>query len=122
MSELDYFTEEQKENARQTLIKNKASSIQRVVSLKEELFNITRSIDTIDIASNEEERGSIVAKIAREENVVVDINAALSNFSDFGYCIDCGDEIGLQRLEIKPSAMLCIECQNVKDKKSRNFL
>lgn len=29
---------------------------------------------------------------------------------DYGYCIECGDEIPARRLEIDPAAMLCVSC------------
>lgn len=30
---------------------------------------------------------------------------------DYGYCADCGDEIALQRLQARPTAIRCIHCQ-----------
>ncbi|MBE0515585.1 TraR/DksA C4-type zinc finger protein, partial [Sulfurimonas sp.] len=32
----------------------------------------------------------------------------------FGECIDCGDDIAKERLEIMPENGLCIECASVK--------
>lgn len=29
---------------------------------------------------------------------------------DYGYCLDCGDEIAEKRLEIDPAAALCVTC------------
>lgn len=40
------------------------------------------------------------------------IAAALSrvNEGDYGYCLDCGEEIADNRLEVDPAAPLCIQC------------
>ncbi len=32
---------------------------------------------------------------------------------DFGYCENCGEEIGLKRLEARPTANQCIDCKTV---------
>ena len=40
------------------------------------------------------------------------ITAALKRIEtgDYGYCLDCGDEIAQKRLDVDPSAPLCIKC------------
>ena len=40
------------------------------------------------------------------------IEAALSRIvaGEFGYCVACGEEISLKRLELDPTAPLCIDC------------
>lgn len=40
------------------------------------------------------------------------IEAALKRLEegDYGYCLDCGDEIAEKRLEIDPAAALCVTC------------
>lgn len=40
------------------------------------------------------------------------INAALQRMDagDYGYCVRCGEEIALKRLEFDPAATLCIRC------------
>lgn len=35
---------------------------------------------------------------------------------DFGYCIQCGEEIASQRLQIELTALLCIDCANSNEK------
>jgi dnaK suppressor protein homolog len=32
---------------------------------------------------------------------------------DFGYCDSCGEEIGIRRLEARPTADLCIDCKTL---------
>ncbi|MCK7611381.1 TraR/DksA family transcriptional regulator [Roseibium sp. CAU 1639] len=40
------------------------------------------------------------------------IDAALSRLDsgDYGYCVECGEEIGAKRLEVDPAAAFCISC------------
>jgi DnaK suppressor protein len=40
------------------------------------------------------------------------IDAALSRLDsgDYGYCVECGEEIGERRLAVDPAAAFCINC------------
>ena len=42
------------------------------------------------------------------------IDAALARIKDkeYGYCVECGEEIKLERLELYPTASRCLECAN----------
>ena len=42
------------------------------------------------------------------------IEAALKRLGDgdYGYCLECGEEIAAKRLEIDPAAALCVTCAN----------
>lgn len=48
------------------------------------------------------------------------IEAALSRITEgeFGYCVACGEEIGLKRLELDPTVPLCIDCARSSGRKS----
>lgn len=47
------------------------------------------------------------------EHVLTEINAALKRIEDgtYGQCTNCGRQIPEERLEARPYATLCIECQ-----------
>jgi DnaK suppressor protein len=34
---------------------------------------------------------------------------------EYGYCSSCGAEIGLKRLEARPTASLCIDCKTIEE-------
>ena len=40
---------------------------------------------------------------------------------EFGYCEQCGEEIGIKRLEARPTADLCVECKAVAEIKERQL-
>ena len=43
----------------------------------------------------------------------IDETIALIDSGDYGYCDKCGVEIGLKRLEARPTATLCIDCKTL---------
>ena len=38
---------------------------------------------------------------------------------EYGYCEGCGVEIGLKRLEARPTATLCIDCKTLDEMRER---
>lgn len=48
----------------------------------------------------------------RRANEVKRIDAALARLADgeFGYCVTCGEEIGLKRLDLDPATPTCVDC------------
>ena len=48
----------------------------------------------------------------RHKLEITRIDAALKRIEEdeYGYCLECGEEIAEKRLEIDPSATLCIQC------------
>jgi RNA polymerase-binding protein DksA len=53
------------------------------------------------------------------EHVLADIDAALRRIEGgtFGVCTDCGNQIPEERLEARPWATLCIECQRKRERR-----
>src|SRR5260370_33500359 len=43
----------------------------------------------------------------------IDETIARIDKDDYGYCENCGIEIGLKRLEARPTATLCIDCKTL---------
>lgn len=75
--------------------------------------------DMNDRASQEEEFSLALRSRDRERKLVKKINAALERIAneEFGYCESCGVEIGIARLEARPTAELCIDCKELEEKK-----
>ena len=51
----------------------------------------------------------------RERKLIkkIDETMALIDAGEYGYCEKCGVEIGLKRLEARPTATLCIDCKTL---------
>jgi len=60
----------------------------------------------------------------RERKLIKKIDTTLENLQndDYGYCDACGVEIGVQRLEVRPTATLCIDCKTLAEIKERQEL
>ena len=54
-----------------------------------------------------------ILKIEKEVTEQADVAAALARITDgtYGICVDCGDEIGVKRLDAYATAKRCIRCQ-----------
>lgn len=57
-----------------------------------------------------------VATLIRRKNELSRITAALNRVEngDYGYCVNCDEEIREERLLLDPSTPLCIDCASLK--------
>ena len=93
--------------------------VDRTVShLKDEAANYP---DPSDRASQEEEFSIELCTRDRERKLIKKIEDALERLreDDFGYCEACGIEIGMRRLEARPTATLCIDCKTLSELKEK---
>ena len=91
----------------------------RTVShMKDEAINYP---DPNDRASQEEEFRLELRARDRERKLLKKIEEALQllNDKEYGYCEVCGVEIGLRRLEARPTATLCIDCKTLDEIKEK---
>ena len=53
----------------------------------------------------------------RERKLIGKIDEALTRLDggDYGYCEQCGIDIGIKRLEARPTATLCIDCKTLQE-------
>ncbi len=71
--------------------------------------------DPSDRATQESEFSLELRTRDRERKLIKKIDEALDAISngDYGYCESCGIEIGIRRLEARPTATLCIDCKTL---------
>jgi DnaK suppressor protein len=83
-----------------------------VTHMKDDAINYP---DPNDRASQEEEFRLELRTRDRERKLLKKIEEALQllNDKEYGYCDVCGVEIGLRRLEARPTATLCIDCKTL---------
>ena len=69
--------------------------------------------DPNDRATQESEFSMELRARDRERKLIKKIDESIRNLesNDFGYCEACGVEIGVRRLEARPTATLCIDCK-----------
>tara|TARA_B100000029_G_scaffold55648_1_gene50446 strand:- start:21 stop:488 length:468 start_codon:yes stop_codon:yes gene_type:complete len=77
--------------------------------------------DPNDRASQESEIAIELRTRDRERKLIKKINESLLalDVGEYGYCEACGVEIGLRRLEARPTATLCIDCKTVQERRER---
>lgn len=71
--------------------------------------------DPNDRASQETDMSLELRSRDREGKLIKKIDEAVSRIDsgDYGYCETCGEDIGVQRLEARPTADLCIDCKTL---------
>jgi len=98
------------------------SEVDRTVDhMKDEAANFP---DPADRATQEEEFSLELRTRDRERKLIkkIDDTLQLINNGEYGYCETCGVEIGLRRMEARPTATQCIDCKSldeIKEKQTR---
>lgn len=112
----EYMNDAQKEHFR-AILNNWKSELMREVDrtvdhMRDDAANYP---DPNDRASQESEFNLELRTRDRERKLLKKINESLSNLDadDYGYCESCGIEIGVRRLEARPTADLCIDCKTL---------
>lgn len=112
----EYMNETQVEHFRRILQNWKAELMQEVDRtvhhMQDEAANFP---DPNDRATQESEFSLELRTRDRERKLIKKIEEALKNLErgDYGYCETCGVEIGLRRLEARPTATQCIDCKTL---------
>ncbi|AAO91458.1 RNA polymerase-binding protein DksA [Coxiella burnetii] len=114
----EYMNEKQQEHFRKILSEWKKQLMEEVdstvVHLKEEASVYA---DPLDRASQEEGFNLELRTRDRERKLIKKIEQAADALDngDYGFCEDCGAEIGIRRLEARPTATKCIDCKTFEE-------
>jgi DnaK suppressor protein len=104
-----------------------------LASLKDELSeDIERTVHTMQdeatVFADPNDRASQESDIAlelrnrdRERKLIKKIDESIARIEsgEYGYCDSCGVEIGLKRLEARPTATLCIDCKTLEEHREK---
>lgn len=118
----EYMNEAQVEHFRRILANWKTelmSEVDRTVHhMQDEAANFP---DPNDRATQESEFSLELRTRDRERKLIKKIDDSLQNLErgDYGYCETCGIEIGLRRLEARPTATQCIDCKTLDELRER---
>ncbi|QGG81063.1 RNA polymerase-binding protein DksA [Litorivicinus lipolyticus] len=79
--------------------------------------------DPSDRATQEEEFSLELRTRDRERKLIkkIEKTVQLIDDGDYGYCEACGIEIGVRRLEARPTATLCIDCKTLAEIKEKQL-
>ena len=121
----EYMNEIQRGHFKSILLNWKAELMEEVdrtvTHMKDEAANFP---DPADRATQEEEFSLELRTRDRERKLIkkIDSTIDLIDQDDYGFCDACGVEIGIKRLEARPTANLCIDCKTldeIKEKQER---
>jgi DnaK suppressor protein len=79
--------------------------------------------DPADRATQEEEFSLELRTRDRERKLIKKIDSTIEKIvqNDYGYCESCGIEIGIRRLEARPTADKCIDCKTLDEIRERQW-
>jgi DnaK suppressor protein len=118
----EYMNDKQGEHFKAILLNWKSELMQEVdrtvTHMKDEAANFP---DPADRATQEEEFSLELRTRDRERKLIkkIDSTMELIEQHDYGFCDACGVEIGIQRLEARPTATQCIDCKTLAEIKEK---
>ncbi len=117
-----YMNDEQKKHFKAILLAWKSDlmgEVDRTVThMRDEATNFP---DPVDRASQEEEFSLELRTRDRERKLIrkIDATIELIDTDNYGYCDLCGIDIGIKRLEVRPTATQCIDCKVLEEIKEK---
>lgn len=121
----EYMNEAQRAHFKAMLMDWRSELMQEVDRtvnhMKDEAANFP---DPADRATQEEEFSLELRARDRERKLIrkIDSTIDLIDADDYGHCVACGVEIGIKRLEARPTATLCIDCKTLDEIKEKQQL
>ena len=115
-SDEEYMSPAQEEHFRLILLAWKQTLMEEVDRTVHHMQDeATNFPDPNDRATQESEFSLELRTRDRERKLIKKIDEALARITDhdYGYCEACGVEIGVRRLEARPTATLCIDCKTL---------
>ena len=75
-------------------------------------------------AAAESDRHMALIMGERDRRLISEIHEALARVKDgeYGICQECGEEIGLARLRVQPTATLCVHCKSLLEDMGRPYM
>jgi DnaK suppressor protein len=118
----DYMNSGQRAHFKQVLgaLRDELSAdIERTVHTMQD--EATVFADPNDRASQESDIALELRNRDRERKLIKKIDETILKIEadDYGFCESCGAEIGLKRLEARPTATLCIDCKTLEEMRER---
>jgi DnaK suppressor protein len=108
------MTREDREKIRATLIASRNSLLgEAFLAVSNLVSRDDRYADPCDQAAYDQDRCFYLRIKDRESRLLRKIELALDRLDngEYGICDDCGEEIAIGRLMVRPVAMLCIDCK-----------
>tara|TARA_B100000609_G_C17023158_1_gene334796 strand:+ start:108 stop:554 length:447 start_codon:yes stop_codon:yes gene_type:complete len=119
-----YMNEKQREHFKNILLdwrKQLMQEVDRTVNhMQDDAANYP---DPADRATQEEEFSLELRTRDRERKLIRKIDSTIEMIAqdDYGFCVTCGLEIGIKRLEARPTADKCVDCKTLDEMKEKQL-
>ena len=122
-SPTNYMSESQLKFFKNRLESLASELLQNADETTEHLRETALVPDPADRASIEEEHSLELRTRDRERKLLKKIKEAILRIDkkEYGYCLETGEEIGLERLLARPTATLSLEAQQRREKRQKQF-
>ncbi|UYZ84077.1 RNA polymerase-binding protein DksA [Entomomonas sp. E2T0] len=118
----EYMSEAMREHFAGILKKWRAELVEDMTRTVEHMQDDAANFpDPADRATQEEEFSLELRTRDRERKLIKKIDDTLQLIAEnnYGWCDSCGVEIGIRRLEARPTATLCIDCKTLAEIKEK---
>lgn len=119
----DYMNLDQLEFFRQRLIDLHKTTCARIQEAKDQMVSPMAFSDPVDQATIEEQSSIALRIVEREQRLLPKIQKSLERIrlGEYGYCLESGEPIGIERLLARPTAEYCAEVKALKEMKENHF-
>ena len=118
----EYMSDAQLEHFKAILLDWKSQLIGEADRTKSYIQDESSAMPDINDRATQEEQFALALRTRdRERKLIRKIEQSLEAIQnkDYGFCETCGIEIGLRRLEARPTATLCIDCKTLAEIKEK---
>ncbi|WP_102794367.1 TraR/DksA C4-type zinc finger protein [Bowmanella denitrificans] len=119
----DYMNEAQLAYFHALLVELKNKTMQHIEEMKISLSQPPEINDDVDRAQYEEESRLSLRILDRERKLLPKIDKSLRRISDktYGYCLESGEPIGIQRLLIRPVSEYCADVKQINEGREQHY-
>ncbi len=98
-------------------------TVEQISVIKEEITKPTGEADAMDNASIESEMVLKLKLVDRQTKLLGKIDEAIAMIEQktYGYCIETGDNIGIERLLLRPTATLSVDAKSIKEEEEKDY-
>ena len=120
----NYMNEDQLVFFQSLLNDLKQETLTHIREAKDRLSNPPSCSDEVDRAQHEIDSMLFLRIVERESKLLPKIDKAIMRIKagDYGFCLETGEPIGLERLISRPTAEYCAEVKTINEEKEKHFV
>ena len=120
---MSYLTNDQLEAIRHKIEEQRNEIVAKARLRSEEDIETETRGDEVDIATVQNINANLDRMQSRDVRLLKKLDEALVwlEDEDFGYCEECGVEIGFKRLHARPATRMCIDCKEEQERSERGY-